>query len=143
MSQALGIGLCSDNIVTILQPSSTIESMLDTTNTGTFGPISISVDTNTQMNSVSLSPGNYILSINISANKSISLVDASIFIRIGSTHQIPLYTPTMVVTSGTTFASVTCNYVQTTDPIFLTLSYTGLNTIASSTLSCSIYYMKV
>jgi hypothetical protein len=54
-----------------------------------------------------------------------------------------VYTPTMVVSAGITFASVTCNYVQTTDPIFITISYTGVNTIASSGLSCSIYYTKV
>ena len=143
MPQATVIGLCSDNVITILQPSSTIESVLDTTETGVIDPVSLSTDIRTQMNSVPLAPGKYILSINISVNTSISLADSSMFITVGNTHKIPVYTPTMVVSAGITFASVTCNYVQTTDPIFITISYTGVNTIASSGLSCSIYYTKV
>jgi hypothetical protein len=72
------------------------------------------------------------------------------FLSIGKTtksHNIPVFIPSSLVVSATTiFASVSCNYIQTTDPIFITVTLQGPDgtpSNISSSISCSVYYTKV
>ena len=65
MSQATLLGICSDNVVTILQPSSTIECTVETTDPGTntiFTVLSEPIDYGTQ-NPLTIAPtGNTLIS---------------------------------------------------------------------------------
>ena len=133
MSQASFIGLCSDNLVTILQPSSTIQCIGDSvTSSGTYGssfPLSIT-----------LSPGNYILSINITTPISwVAGSSTALSVRVGSI-VLPIFLgPAFVMTANTTTLSTTCNYVHGGGPIAVSITATD----PTPALACSIMYTRV
>lgn len=143
MSQANLIGLCSDNLVTILQPSSTIECLGSTSNTGTLGPFTIPINGSAQASSVPLPPGNYILSVNLTSAGSTFFTGTAISftIQIGI-YMFPFFIPSGFEISGTTTLSASCNYVQVSDPITVAVT-TDASVTGSTNLTCSVMYVRV
>lgn len=143
MSQATIIGLCSDNLVTILQPSSTIECLGSSAQSGALGPVTVAINGSAQATPVPLHPGNYLLSVNLTS------ADATFFtgtpisfaLQVGP-YTFPFFIPSGFILSGNITLSASCNYVQTTGPI--TVSVTTDATVTGSTnLTCSVLYVRV
>lgn len=130
MAQATMIGLCSDNVLTILQPSSTIECIGGDTPSGTisfFAPINGSV-------TISLTPGKYILSINLT-----DLPDKITSLTIGvGPSTFPVFIPTTV--DSTTAVSVSCNYTSIGSLLIAIIASTVAGT---PVLSGSVFYIRV
>jgi hypothetical protein len=144
MSQANLIGLCSDNLVTILQPSSTIECIGSASVSGILGPVTVAINGPAQTaNPVPLNPGKYMLSVNLqsTANTDLSGNSISFRLQVGS-YIFPFFIPSNYILLANTILSASCNYVQTTGPI--TVAVTTNATITGSTnLTCSVFYVRV
>lgn len=122
------IGLCSDNVLTILQPSSTIECLGGDTMSGT---IRFSIPANGSI-TLPLIPGNYILSINLT-NLPAIITDLTIVV---GTSKFPVYIPTV---ESTTTVSVSCNYTPASS-----LPISVITTpVVTHVLSGSVFYTRV
>jgi len=129
MAQATMIGLCSDNVLTILQPSSIIECLGGDVTSGTFTFV---VPANGSV-ILPLTPGNYILSINLT-----DLPDriTALSILVGGS-KFPVFIPTTVDSSTT--VSVSCNY----SPAISLLISVEVTPVVTNVLSGSVFYTRV
>jgi len=143
MSQANLIGLCSDNLITILQPSSTIECLGSSAQSGALGPVIVAINGSSQANPVPLHPGNYLLSVNLTSAGSTLFIGTpiSFTLQVGS-YTFPFFIPSGFMLSGTTTLSASCNYMQTTGPITVAVT-TDATVTGSMNLTCSVMYVRV
>ena len=144
MSQANLIGLCSDNLITILQPSSTIECLGSSAQSGALGPVTVPINGPAlSMSPVPLPPGNYLFSVNLQSTAQTDLSGNSISFRlqVGS-YMFPFFIPSNYILLANTSLSASCNYVQTTGPITVAVT-TDATIIGSTNLTCSIFYVRV
>lgn len=142
MSQANLIGLCSDTLVTILQPSSTIECLGSASVSGILGPVTVAINGSSQI-SPPLNPGKYILSVNLhsTANTDLSGNSISFRLQVGPC-SFPFFIPSNYILLANTTLSASCNYVQTTGPITVSVTTDAFIT-GSMNLTCSVFYVRV
>ena len=121
------IGLCSDNVLTILQPTSTIECLGDLpSDNNFFVPANGSV-------SLPMTPGKYILSINLT---DLPTTITSLTIGVGSS-KFPVF---IQAVDSTTTVSVSCNYTSTSS---LLISVIATPVVGTPVLSGSVFYIRV